>query len=77
MQAQHPDYAEDLREKIAEHPQRALAIALLSGFAVGGGLSSRASFQLILLVLQGLLGDRLIPALVKSDENGRRPRNQR
>jgi hypothetical protein len=75
-QSQHPDYAEDLREKIAEHPQRSLALAALTGFAIGGGLSSRTSFQIILLVLQGLLGDRLIPALVKSDENGRRPRNK-
>jgi len=77
MESQHPDYAEDLREKIAEYPQRSLAIALISGFAIGGGLSNRASFQIILMVLQGLLGDRLIPALVKSDENGRRPRNKR
>jgi hypothetical protein len=77
MESQHPDYAEDLREKIAEHPQRSLAIALLSGFAIGGGLSNKTSFQIILMVLQGLLGDRLIPALVKSDENGRRSRNKR
>ena len=74
--SQHPDYAEDLREKIAENPQRSLALAALAGFAIGGGLSSRTSFQIMLLVLQGLLGDRLIPALVKSDENGRRPRNK-
>jgi len=77
MESQYPDYAEDLREKIAEYPQRSLALALLTGFAIGGGLSSRTSFQIILLVLQGLLGDRLIPALVNPDENGRRPRNKR
>jgi hypothetical protein len=75
--SQRPDYAEELREKIAENPQRSLALAALAGFAIGGGLSSRTSFQIILLVLQGLLGDRLIPALVKSDDNGRRPRNKK
>jgi len=75
--SQHPDYAEDLRQKIVENPQRSLALAALTGFAIGGGLSSRTSFQIILLVLQGLLGDRLIPALVKSDDNGRRPHNKK
>ena len=77
MARQKPDYAEDLREKIAEYPQRSFALAVLGGFAIGGGLSNRTSFQIILMMLEGLLGDRLIPAIVsKTDRNGRRPRNK-
>jgi hypothetical protein len=74
MASQTNDYAEDLRGKIAENPQRSLALAALGGFAIGGGLSNRTSFQIILMVLQGLLGDRLIPAM-GSNSNGR-PRNK-
>jgi hypothetical protein len=78
MARQKPDYAEELREKIAEYPQRSFALAVLGGFAIGGGLSNRTSFQIILMVLEGLLGDRLIPAIVsKTDRNGRQPRNKR
>lgn len=78
MARQKPDYAEELREKIAEYPQRSFALAVLGGFAIGGGLSNRTSFQIILMMLEGLLGDRLIPAIVsKTDRNGRRPRNKR
>ncbi len=78
MAQQQIDLAKELREKIAEYPERALALAVLGGFAVGGGLSNRTSFQIILMVLEGVLGDRLIPALVsKMDKNGRRPRNKR
>ena len=77
MESQREDYAEELREKIAEHPQRSFALAVLGGFALGGGLSNRTSFQIILMVLEGLLGDRLIPAIVsKTNHNGRRPRNK-
>jgi len=72
------DFAEELRDKIAEYPQRSAALAFAGGFAIGGGFSNRTTFQLILMVLQGLLGDRLIPALVsKTNHNGRRPRRQR
>lgn len=78
MESQREEYAEELREKIAEHPQRSFALAVLGGFAIGGGLSNRTSFQIILMVLEGLLGDRLIPAIVsKTNHNGRRPRNKR
>jgi hypothetical protein len=80
MKAQRDDFAEELREKIAEYPQRSFALAALGGFAIGGGLSNRTTFQIILLVLQGLLGDRLIPAIVSktmTDNNGRRPRHKR
>lgn len=79
MESHRDDYAEELREKIAENPQRAFALAVLGGFAIGGGLSNRTSFQIILMVLEGLLGDRLIPAIVsKTDHNGngRRSRNK-
>jgi hypothetical protein len=77
MESQAEDYAEELREKIAEHPQRSFALAVLGGFAIGGGLSNRTSFQIILMVLEGLLGDRLIPAIVsKTNHNGRRSRNK-
>jgi hypothetical protein len=69
------DLAGELREMIAEYPERALAIAVLSGFAIGGGLSNRTSFQVILMVLEGVLGDRLIPSL--ASKNGRRSRNKR
>jgi hypothetical protein len=78
MKAQRDDFAEELREKIAEYPQRSFALAALGGFAIGGGLSNRTTFQIILMVLQGFLGDRLIPALVsKTNHNGRRPRHKR
>jgi len=71
------DFAKELRERIAEYPERSLALAVLGGFAVGGGLSSRTSFQIILMALEGVLGDRLIPAIVaKTDKNGRRLRNK-
>jgi hypothetical protein len=76
MESQREDYAEELREKIAEHPQRSLTLAVLGGFAIGGGLSNRTSFQIILMVLEGLLGDRLIPAIVSKTNNGRRSRNK-
>ena len=77
--AQQPiDFAKELREKIAEYPERSLALAVLGGFAIGGGLSNRTSFQIILMVLEGVLGDRLIPSLDSTmGKNGRRPRNKR
>jgi hypothetical protein len=72
------DFAEELREKIAEYPQQSLALAFAGGFAIGGGFSNRTTFQIILMVMQGLLGDRLIPALIsKTNHNGRRPRRKR
>ena len=72
------DFAEELREKIAEYPQRSLALAFAGGFAIGGGFSNRTTFQIILMVMQGLLGDRLIPALIsKTNHNGRRPGRKR
>ena len=75
---QQEDFAEELRDKIAEHPQRSFALAFAGGFAIGGGFSNRTTFQIILMVVQGLLGDRLIPALVsKTNHNGRRPRHKR
>ena len=78
MPQQEVDFAKELRERIAEYPERSLALAVLGGFAIGGGLSSRTSFQIILMVLEGVLGDRLIPATVsKTDKNGRRLRNKR
>jgi hypothetical protein len=75
MAQQQLDFAKELRELIAEYPERSLALAVLGGFAIGGGLSSRTSFQFILIVLEGLLGDRLIPSMASG--NGRRPRNKR
>jgi len=75
---QQADFAKDLRETIAEYPERSLALAALGGFAIGGGLSNRMSFQIILMVLEGVLGDRLIPAMAsKAGKNGRKPRNKR
>jgi len=78
MARQQTDYAKELRDKIAEYPERSFALAVLGGFAIGGGLSSRTSFQIIVMALEGILEDRLLPALVsKTDKNGRRPRNER
>ena len=78
MEQQEIDLAKELREKIAEYPERALALAALGGFAIGGGLSNRTSFQIILMVLEGVLGDRLIPAMAsKMEKNGRRNRHKR
>lgn len=75
MEQQQIDLTKELREMIAEYPERALTIALLGGFAIGGGLSNRTSFQIILMVLEGVLGDRLIPSLVS--KNGKRSRNKK
>ncbi len=78
MARQKVDFATELREKIAEYPERSLALAVIGGFAIGGGLSSRTSFQIILMILEGVLGDRLIPAMASEmDGNGRRHRNKR
>jgi hypothetical protein len=78
MEPQEIDYAQDLRDKIAEYPERSVALAVLGGFAIGGGLASRTSFQIIVMALEGILGDRLIPALIsKTDKNGRRERHKR
>lgn len=74
---QHTDLTSELREIIAEHPERALALAVLGGFAVGGGLSNRTSFQIILMVLEGVLGDRLIPSLASKNGDGKRARNKK
>ncbi len=77
MPQQRTDLA-DLREKIAEYPERSLALAVLGGFAIGGGFSNRTSFQIILMVLEGMLGDRLTSVMTsKTGKNGRRPRNKR
>jgi hypothetical protein len=78
MAQQQNDFARELREKIGECPERSLVLAVLGGFAIGGGLSNRTSFQIILMVLEGVLGDRLIPSLASTTgKNGRRPRNKR
>jgi hypothetical protein len=73
------DYADELRKKIAEFPERSLALAALGGFAIGGGLSTRTTFQIILMALEELLGDRLIPALVSAADKHehRRSRNKK
>jgi hypothetical protein len=55
-----------LRDLIAENPERSFAVAALSGFVVGGGLSSRTSFRIILMALEAMVGDRLIPAKTSS-----------
>lgn len=75
MAQQQIDLAKELREMIAEYPERSLALAVLGGFAIGGGLSSRTSFQFMLMVLEGVLGDRLIPSLAST--NGKRPRHRK
>jgi hypothetical protein len=78
MEREEIDLSRELREKIAEYPERAFALALLAGFAIGGGLSNRTSFQIVLMVLEGVLGDRLIPRMdSRTDKNGKRNRNQR
>ena len=75
MAQQQIDLAKELRELIADYPERSLALAVLGGFAIGGGLSSRTSFQFIMMVVEGVLGDRLIPSLASS--NGKRPRHRK
>jgi hypothetical protein len=60
MSHQETEPSQKLRDLIAQYPQRSFAIAALSGFAVGGGLSSRTSFQIILMALEAVVGDRLI-----------------
>ncbi len=63
MANQKAQPGQTLRELIVEYPERSFAIAALSGFAVGGGLSSRTSFQIILMALEAVVGDRLIPTM--------------
>ncbi len=69
MSRRETEPSQKLRDLIAEYPQRSFAIAALSGFAVGGGLSSRTSFQIILMALEAVVGDLLIPAPMSG--NGR------
>ena len=61
---QETETSQKLRELISENPERAFAIAALSGFVVGGGLSNRMSFRLILMALEAMIGDRLTPAMM-------------
>lgn len=76
MATQQLESSQKLRDLIAEYPERSLAIAALGGFAVGGGLSSRTSFQIILMALEAVVGDRLIPAMM-APNRPRRSRNGR
>jgi len=64
MEHQETETSQRLREFIAENPERSFAIAALSGFVVGGGLSSRMSFRILLMGLEAMVGDRLIPAMM-------------
>ena len=89
MQHQESETSQKLRELIAENPERSFAIAALSGFVVGGGLSSRMSFRIILMALEAMVGDRLMPAMMAGngkhsagngmdrDEQRRSPRNKK
>ena len=90
MQHQETETSQKLRELIAQNPERSLAIAALGGFVVGGGLSSRMSFRIILMALEAMVGDRLIPAMMAAgngkhsagngtdrDEQPRSPRNKK
>ena len=64
MEHQETETSQRLREFIAENPERSFAIAALSGFVIGGGLSSRMSFRILLMGLEAMVGDRLIPAMM-------------
>ena len=64
MEHQQTESSQKLRDLIAENPERSLAIAAISGFVVGGGLSSRMSFRIILMALEAMVGDRLLPAMM-------------
>ncbi len=89
MQHQETETSQELRELIAQNPERSFAIAALSGFVVGGGLSSRMSFRIALMALEAMVGDRLIPAMMAGngkhsagngmdrDEQRRSPRNKK
>ena len=90
MQHQETETSQKLRELIAENPERSFAIAALSGFVVGGGLSSRMSFRILLMGLEAMVGVRLIPAMMAAgngkhsasngkdrDESRRSPRNKK
>lgn len=67
MAHQETDPSQKLRDLIAEYPERSFAIAAVSGFAIGGGLSGRTSFQIILMALEAAVGDRLIPAIMSGN----------
>jgi len=56
MQHQETETSQKLRELIAQNPERSFAIAALGGFVVGGGLSSRMSFRIILMALEAMVG---------------------
>ena len=64
MQHQETETSQKLRELIAQNPERSFAIAALGGFVVGGGLSSRMSFRIILMALEAMVGDRLLPTMM-------------
>jgi hypothetical protein len=64
MQHQETETSQKLREMIAENPERSFAIAAIGGFVVGGGLSSRMSFRILLMGLEAMIGDRLLPAMM-------------
>jgi hypothetical protein len=64
MAHQQTESGQKLRELIAENPERSFAIAALSGFVVGGGLSNRMSFRLVLMALEAMVGDRLLPTMM-------------
>jgi len=64
MEHQETETSQKLRELIAQNPERSFAIAALSGFVVGGGLSNRMSFRIILMALEAMVGDRLIPVMM-------------
>jgi hypothetical protein len=66
MAQQETQSSQRLRELIAENPERSTAIAAISGFVVGGGLSSRMSFRIIMMALEAMVGDRLIPTIMSS-----------
>ena len=72
MPHQETASSQKLRELIAEYPERSFAIAALSGFVVGGGLSNRTSFRIILMALEAMVGERLIPAMMSAG-NGKHP----
>lgn len=64
---------DELEQLIVEHPQRSLAIAGVAGFALGGGLSSRTIFRFVLIAIEAVIGNRLVPAIVSGVEsNGHR-----
>jgi hypothetical protein len=65
----------ELRELIAQNPERSATLAALAGFAWGGGLSNWTAYRLTSAAVETLIGDRVVAAMTSPKEPNDRRRN--